>query len=118
MISTGPPLSPHPRFRIVNCSHVEVSWDKPYAHPDFDVENYTLTVSYTKDNRTEVYNISGDAAYPIRQFLSNGGRIPDGCENILFSVTATNAVGTSEAGVVVGGFPIGEFASKHTNTSL
>ena len=109
MYYAGPPLSPHPKFHIVNYSHIEVKWNKPYAHPDFDVENYTLTITYLEDDgRSEVYTISADTDYPIRYSLYNEGVIPKKCEDIQFSVTATNAAGISEAGVVVGGFPIGE----------
>ena len=60
------------------------------------------------DARSEVFNISADTDYPIRYFLNNNGVFPQKCEDIQFSVTATNAAGTSDADVVVGGFPIGE----------
>ena len=60
------------------------------------------------DGRSEVYNISADTDYPIRYFVNNEGVIPTKCGSIQFSVIATNVAGTSEAGIVVGGFPIGE----------
>ena len=48
---TGPPLPSHPTFRIMNYSYIEVLSDKPYAYPDFHIENYTLTIIYMEDER-------------------------------------------------------------------
>ena len=46
------------------------------------------------DARSEVYNISADITYPVRYSLSNEGVITTKCEDIQFSVTATNVAGT------------------------
>ena len=110
--SLGPPLAPHPEFQAVNTTHIKVQWDKPFALPEFDVQNYTLLIiNATFKNNTAIsglFYVSADTAYPIRLYFSNGGDIPEECVYLRFILTATNDVGTSDAGSVIGGFPIGK----------
>ena len=107
----GPPLPPHPKFRVVNATHIEVQWDKPFALPEVDVQKYTLSIINTSSENSstinEQYNVSADTAYPIRHYINNGGNIAMECVCLRFIVTATNDAGTSEEGSVTGGFPIG-----------
>ena len=96
----------------MNATHIEVQWDKPFALPEFDVLNYTLSiVNIISENDTTIngpYDVSADTAYPIRHYFSNGGHIPEECVYQQFILTATNDVGTSDSGSVIGGFPIGK----------
>ena len=93
-----------------------MQWDKPFAIPEFDVQNYALSIVNTtsENNSTKrgLYNISSDTAYPIRHYISNGGDIAKECMYLRFIVTATNDAGTSDAGSVTGGFPIGRHNLK------
>ena len=118
MLSTDRPLPPQPTFRVVNATHIEVKWDKPYANPEVDVQYYTLTIYGIENSTKEVYTYSGDTTYPIRHFQSNGGVIPTMCNYLQFNLTATNAAGTSDAGSVMGGFPIGKRTISYTKLSL
>ena len=104
-IYTGPPLPPHPTFRVVNATHIEVKWDKPYANPEFDIQSYTLTIINMRTNTTEVHTYMADTTYPIRHLVNNGGDISNECHYVRFNVTATNVAGTSQTGSVVGSFP-------------
>ena len=112
-INLGPPLAPHPKFHVVNATHIEVQWDKPFALPDIDVQNYTLSIiNASSENDTTIsglHHISADAAYPIKYYITNDGDIARECVYLRFIVTATNDAGTSNAGSVTGGFPIGRY---------
>lgn len=106
----GPPLAPHPKFRVMNATHIEVQWDKPFAFPEFDVQNYTLSIVNTSsENDTITNELSANTTYPIRHYISNGGDIPKECMYLRFIVTATSDAGTSDEGSVTGGFPIGVY---------
>ena len=95
----------------MNATHIEVQWDKPFALPEFDVQNYTLLISNANSENDStisgLFHASADAVYPIRHYISNGGDIPKECVFLRFILTATNDAGTSNAGSVAGGFPIG-----------
>jgi hypothetical protein len=112
LFSLGPPLAPYPKFHVVNATHIEVQWDKPFALPEVDVQNYTVSIVNTSSENNPTINglyiVSADTAYPIRHYISNGGDIARECVYLSFTVTATNDAGTSDAGSVTGGFPIGE----------
>ena len=108
MVTTGPPLSPHPIFRVVNATHIEVKWDKPYANPEFDIQYYNLTIINMEDDSREVYTVIPESTYPMRYYVDNGGVIPKRCEHLQFNVTATNPAGTSPTGSIVGGFAVGK----------
>ena len=106
----GPPLTPHPEFHVVNATHIEVQWDKPFALPEFDVQYYTLSISFENDTTLNgPYNVSADIAYPIRHYIGNGRNIAKECVYLRFILTATSDAGTSDAGSVIGGFPIGRY---------
>lgn len=109
----GPPLAPRPKFHVVNATHIEIKWDKPFALPEVDVQNYTLSiVNDSSENDTTItglYHISADT---MRQYLSNGGDIARECVYLTFILTATNDAGISDPGSVTGGFPIGMYNIK------
>ena len=111
----GPPLAPHPKFQVVNATHIEVKWDKPFTLPDFDVISYTLLVNTSFEGvslRNQSFSVSANTTYPIRFYLSNGGDIPKECVYINFLLTAKNDAGESHIGSVMGGFPIGKLSFK------
>ena len=108
---TGPPQTPQPVFHVVNGTHIEVQWDKPFALPEFDVRNYTLSVWNTSSmsyvSLQQVFPVSEDTGYPIRYYISNEGIIPADCVYLNFTLTASNDAGTSSVGFTTGGFAIG-----------
>ena len=104
-IYTGPPLPPHPILRVVNATHIEVFWGKPYAYPGFDIQSYTLTIINMSIDTTEVHTYTADTTYPIRHYVNNVGDNHNKCHTLQFNLIATNAVGNSHTGSVVGGFP-------------
>ena len=99
-------------FRVVNATHIEIQWDKPYTLPEFDVRNYTLSIVNSNSESdlptSELFSVSAVTAYPIRHYISNGGDIPKECMYLMFNLTATSDAGTSDTGSVFGGFPIGK----------
>ena len=109
--SLGPPLTPQPIFHVVNATHIEVQWDKPFTIPGIDVINYTLSIwntsstSYVFSNET--FPVFEDTEYPIRYYVSNEGNIPNVCVYLNFTLSASNDAGTSGVGHTTGGFAIG-----------
>ena len=112
-IIIGPPLTPKPMFLVVNATHIEVQWDKPFTLPEFDVRNYTLSVwntssmSYVFPN--EPFPVSQETEYPIRHYISNEGNIPNDCVYLNFTLIASSEAGISNIGFITGGFAIGIF---------
>jgi hypothetical protein len=107
----GPPLTPQPVFHVINATHIEVEWDKPFALPEFDVRNYTLSIWNTSSSShvqpNQPFPVSINTEYPIRYHISNGGNIPDNCVYLNFTLTASSEAGTSGVGFTTGGFAIG-----------
>ena len=119
LIFIGPPLTPRPKFHVVNATHIEIEWDKPFALPEFDVLYYNLSIVNTSlENDTssnELFIASESTGYPIRHYISNMGDIPKECVYLNFNLTATSDAGTSDPGSVSGGFPIGKsHLTSHT----
>ena len=108
----GPPFTPHPEFHVVNATHIQVQWDKPFALPEFDVTHYMMLIVNTSSEsdspRNESFSVSANTTYPIRYYISNGGTIPKECMYVNFSLTAISDAGRSDIGSVTGGFPIGK----------
>ena len=76
-------LTPQPIFHVVNATHIEVQWDKPFTIPDIDVRKYTLSIWNTSSLSltfpNQVFSVSEDTEYPIRYYFSNEGNISDEC---------------------------------------
>ena len=107
----GPPLPPHPQFHVVNATHIEVQWNKPFSFSaEFDITNYTLTTQSegSQSSNEASFPVTTNTSYPFIHYISNNGTIARECVHMNFTVTATNEVGTSDGGVATGGFPIGE----------
>ena len=121
-IFQGPPLTPNPVFRIVNATHIEVQWDKPFTLPQFDVRNFTLSIwnaSFSDygflNHQQLLFSVSESTEYPIRHYISNEGSIPSDCVYLNFTLTASNDVGISSDGFTIGGFAIGNFNAQSYN---
>ena len=104
----------------MNATHIEVQWDKPFALPEFDVTNYTLSIWNTSSSGhvqpNQLVSVSTYTEYPIRYLISNGGNIPDNCVYLNFTLTASSDAGTSAVGFTTGGFAIGmHFSSLYIN---
>ena len=115
--SLGPPFAPHLKFHVVNATHIQVQWDKPFALSDFDIRQYILIVNTTSVNdstRNETFYVSANTTYPITYYISNDGDIPKECVYINFLLAAINDAGKSNAGSAIGGFPIGKFTRCST----
>ena len=56
---------------------------------------------------TKVFDASGIDNYPVQYFYTSPNIFHSECHNISIEVTSSNSAGISEAGVAVGGFPIG-----------
>ena len=100
----------------MNATHIEVQWEKPFALPEFDVRNYTLSIWNTSSNShvqpNQLVPVSTNTEYPVSYRISNEGNIPDNCVYLNFTLTASSDAGTSAAGFTTGGFAIGmHFAS-------
>ena len=108
-LPSGPPLPPHPKFHVVNATHIKVEWDKPFALPEYDVRNYTLTTSSQGITDTVTLEVSQDTDHPMSEYFNNRGDIPQDCVLTNFTLTATNDIGRSLEGFVTGGFAIGIF---------
>ena len=111
MQSIGPPLTPQPEFHVVNATHIDVEWYKPFAFPEFDIRNYTLSIWNTSSSShvspDQVFSVSEDTEYPIRYYVYNNGNIPDDCVHLNFMLTASSDAGSSSVGFTTGGFAIG-----------
>ena len=70
------------------------------------MRNYTLVTR--SDNSSVTTEHAADQQYPIVQYISNGGSIPQQCVHMNFTLTAMNDVGMSDEGFTTGGFPIGK----------
>lgn len=92
-----------------------MQWDKPFALPEFDVKNYTLSTLNTTSGEisSKTFNAVGlnDTDYPIVHYKNNEGVIPRDCIYLNFSLTATNDVGNSSKDFTIGGFAIGTYFS-------
>ena len=115
-------MAPHPKFRVVNATYIQVQWDKPFSLPEFDVRQYILlivnTSSGSDSTRYETFHVSANTTYPIRYYMSNGGDIPKECMYVKFLLTAINDAGTSDIGSVTGGFPIGKLKFNPTLVTM
>ena len=99
---TGAPSTPEPALTFDLPGRVTLEWDTPFSWPQFPIQNYTIHVA----NRSEmVVGVNNDTRV---QLTKEEGR--QECEEIEFKVRASNALGDSEYGSVLAGFPIGKSA--------
>ena len=95
-MDTGPPLPPSPALRVVNATTLQLSWKDPFTPEGHQIQNFTVSVlNYTEEHVIfeRVFNLSRES-------------IAQTCEELHFTVIATNDVGESQAADISGEFPI------------
>ena len=109
---TGAPEPPSPQIAVINSTTISVTWNKPFSQtPSFDILRYTLNIHNGTSSSivlTKVFDASGIDSYPVQYLYISPSISHSDCHNLSMEVTASNSVGISEAGVAVGGFPIGK----------
>ena len=76
-----------------------LEWNRPFSWSDYPVHNYSIRVT---DRPGDI--VRGDNETSIHFERQDG----EECEEIEFKVRASNALGDSEYGSVLAGFPIGK----------
>ena len=82
---------------------MQLSWAAPFTTEGFPIVKYIVyTTNTTTEQRTriDIYPTTGSETHTIQD-------TPSYCHTLQFEVLAENSVGTSTAGVVSGGFPVG-----------
>ena len=98
----GPPLQPHVDLISPNHTLLQITWNKPFAWTEVaDVTNYT--VSAYNSSSQEWKNVTVLPSVNNITFHKTEG--PAKCVEMYFYVSATNIIGTSPGGRVIGGFP-------------
>lgn len=100
---TGPPLSPHPQLHVINTTKLEVSWDEPFTWDPFPIIDYNITVYKSSEIHTSTVVTENSTLMTIDQEMTT-------CSLLRIEVSARNQIGTSERGIILGGFPVGEFS--------
>lgn len=101
----GPPLPPAPVLVTLCPSQLEIQWEIPYSPENFTVESYNIKV-VNETSREVAVSVMKQNETSHRLVLDGVDQVMT-CDLLTISVTAVSVVGESEAGVVIGGFPIG-----------
>ena len=102
----GPPSPPVPLLEYIAYNNsLKVSWEPVFAWQDYPIIGYNVTV--TNSRRQILINTQtiSNEAIVLLDALPNLGL--GNCEEIVFTVTATNSLGSSKPGNASGGFPNG-----------
>ncbi len=79
-----------------------VHWDPVFSWPEYPVTEYTLTVSRSTGEQLHTQSMDNFTTFvEIHSNITNGTE----CEELLFSVSASNELGEGEKGSVLGGYP-------------
>ena len=101
----GPPLPPHPTLEVrQNGTMLSVSWIDPFTFPGFNITRYTVQSL----NKTDMSTRFQDVGLNHTQYVEVIRDVAAKCHDLVFAVSAFNAVGNS-TDIVSGGFPIGTF---------
>ena len=92
----------------MNATTIEVKWNKPYAHPKYDVTSYTLSIWNTSSKSYVLEDEIFLANEAVEYYVTKDGSKPDVCHYLEFRLTASNEAGTSNVGLITGSFPIGK----------
>lgn len=110
--SLGHPLPPKPTLLIPNSTTIQVSWEKPFTmYGGADILFYIIRMYNSSSQGRNEWTI-----YPLLQantYAHNVSMkdIAKECILLTFEVSAINKAGSSPAGTVSGGFPIGMFTN-------
>ena len=97
---SGPPLPPSPTLRVVNATDLQLLWDEPFTSEGYIIKQYDISVRTSNEIQSVVIT--------DRIFSWSRNITAQTCEELLFTVTATNDVGDSETASISGEFPIGK----------
>eukprot|EP00731_Ephydatia_muelleri_P011591 Em0006g485a len=103
LVIAGPPLTPNSALSVLNATVLQLSWEKPFTWTEVaNITNYTVTMY--NDSSQEWKNWTFDPS--LNKLAIVGRDVALECVVLLFEVSASNAVGESQASSVNGGFPI------------
>ena len=97
---SGPPLPPSPILRVVNATDLQLRWEEPFTSEGFGIKQYNVSVRTS--NETQSFEITD------RVFDWSRDDIAQSCEELNFTVTATNDIGNSETANISWEFPVGK----------
>ena len=94
---------------VLNATTLQVSWDPPFTFPGHEILHYDITV----ENKT-----TGEAIIDSQRILVAeeralyvNGEMAQKCNELAFTVTATNDLGESDPTTVSGWLPIGIYCA-------
>ena len=105
---SGPPLPPSPTLRVVNATDLQLLWKEPFTSEGYGIKQYNVSVR--RSNNTQAFMITD------RVFDWSRDDIAQSCEELHFTVTATNDIGNSETANISGEFPVGK--SQHAKGDI
>ena len=106
---TAVPLPPNVSLELTSWNTMQLSWNTPFTTEGYPVVKYSVYTTNTNTQqrtRIDIYPSSDSETHTIQD-------TPSDCHTLLFEVFAENSVGTSTAGKVSGGFPVGRYCSSH-----
>ena len=80
---------------------LRIHWDHVFSWPEYPVTEYTLTVS--RSNGEQLHTETMNNVTTFIELQSNITNSAD-CEELVFSVSASNQIGEGEKGSISGGF--------------
>ena len=93
---------------VLNATTLQVSWDPPFTFPGHEILHYNITVVIKTTGETIIdrQRVLG-AEERVVSVSSPDGEIARKCNEITFTVTATNDLGEGDPTSVSGWLPIG-----------
>ena len=93
---------------VLNATTLQASWDTPFTFPGHEILHYDITVENKTTGETIIdrQRVLG-AEERVVSVSSPDGEIARKCDELAFTVTATNDFGESEPAPVSGWLPIG-----------
>ena len=93
---------------VLNPTTLQASWDPPFTFPGHEILHYDITVENKTTGETIIdrWRVLG-AEERVVSVSSPDGEIARKCNEITFTVTATNDLGESDPTSVSGWLPIG-----------